>query len=289
MIPATLFRSTPARSLRSALVMGLGLVGLAFLAACASPGPAEHYPKLSQMPSLPQGVTPSAERQRIIQELEKDEVPTADQPARKRPAVPPKPAPTEQPTGALVPADGALIEACEMDLPAAKPVRLAQAAVPPLRGTLHGSWHAAPATAPPTAPAPMVANPPEGTGITGSVAVPAQTGPLVIGFTPGSAMLSPRDVAVLKARADSYILNGGTGVRIGARGGARGLAQPLATLSLSMKRTSAIADVLIKAGIGAEQIKMAAAGDRTIPALGTQGWKGAGPDDAVVIFDIPTP
>jgi hypothetical protein len=293
-IPATPLRSTPARSVRSAVVRGLSLLGFALLAACASPGPAEHYPELSQMPSLPQGVTPAAERQKVIEDLKREAGPTA----AKQPAVPPKPAAEEQPTSSLAPADDGLIGACEMDLAAAKPVRLAEAAVPPLRGTLHGNWHAAPAppsAAPPSAaPPPMVANPPAGVGITGSVAVPAQIGPLVVGFAPGSAELSPRNVAVLKARAGAYILNGGISVSIGARGGALGPAglagvKPLAALSLGMKRTSAIADVLVKAGIGAEQIKMSAVGDRDIPALAADDWKDAGPDDAVVVFDIPTP
>jgi outer membrane protein OmpA-like peptidoglycan-associated protein len=229
------------------------------LSGCATDTAA--YPRLGDMPSVPTGTTPEAERERIIKDLEQQK---ADEPAvavpgttdRKQPAVPPKPGAT--------------------NLCAEDQIALA---VPALRGTLHGGWQA-----PEEAPA----NPPAfatGEGVTAAIAPPFSNR-LKLAFAAGTASLDGDDIARLRTAAAHYAARaGGEPILIQTRGG-RGISgEPLAGVSLGLERAASIADALIAGGVAANQIKIAAAGADAAPSLADATASIPAPDSAVVIFN----
>ena len=244
------------------------------------------YPALRDLPQPPADTTSQAERQRIINELEKErENPTSPSAPGHEPAVPPLPAKPAQQSS---------------ELEAASVVCESSAAVPALRGTLHGDWHPPAGMSQTDRPAspksPPERTPPSadtsgGSGITGSItAQPTDPrGALVLGFAAGAAALADEDVKRLRSAVIDFTLQGGTSVQVKARGGARtGMVvahRPLASLSLGLSRATAIVNALIAAGIRPDRIKIAAQGDEEVPAVAAEDWSKAGPDGAIVIFE----
>ena len=254
---------SPAPALKRAAlvlcVLALGLSGCGMFASKPS-----LYPNLRDMPSVPPETSPETERQKILQELDRERDDTGQAPAApggRAPAVPPKPA------------DQTKLRACADD------AMIAQA-VPPLRGTLHGDWRS-----------PAV-RPPAGEGVTASIKGPPGT--LIVGFAPGGAELTPADAARLRDAAVKFVYQGGESVLIQARSGGAGAggarqAQPMAGLSIGLKRASAIAGALIDGGLAANRIKIAALDGEDIPGISAASWSGAGPDGAIIIFEPPKP
>jgi outer membrane protein OmpA-like peptidoglycan-associated protein len=272
---------TGLRGLALAVVLALGGCGTLIGKAHGS------YPNLRDMPSLPQNVSSESEREKILKQLEQDQDQDQSEPA-KSPAVPPLPARSSA---------AGQTNICSSD------TQQVAANVPTLRGTLHGSWQpAAPAASPqPSAPPPprQVAQPArqapiQGQGITASIVAPAPARPgvLVIGFGPGAAELTPEQRGQLYNAAARFILDGGDRVTIQSRGGKPGPTdhlppQPLESLSLGLRRASAIADVLVADGVSADRIHVSVLGDRDVPQLLMADWSAAGADGAVVTFAQP--
>jgi len=243
------------------------------------------YPALRDMPQRPADATSQAERQRIINELEKErESPAPSAAPGRAPAVPPLPTKPAQHASALE------VSVVCADSPA----------VPLLRGTLHGDWHPPAGMSKQAQPAPIKsptesAPPPvdasQASGITGATAA-SETDPrgaLVLSFAAGAAALADEDVKRLRSAVTDFTLQGGTTVQVKARGGPRtGTAvahRPLASLSLGLSRAAAIVNTLVAAGIRPDRIKIAAQGDEDVPAIAAEDWTKAGPDVAIVIFE----
>src|SRR5262249_19586016 len=145
------------------------------------------------------------------------------------------------------------------------------AAVPALRGTLHGDWHP-PAGMSPTAPpartkSTSASRPPApdalgASGITGAIAGPTTDprGALVLGFATGASALADDDIKRLRSAVIDFTLQGGTTVQVKARGGALTGSvvahRPLASLSLGLSRATAIVNTLVGAGIRPDRIKI---------------------------------
>ncbi len=250
-------------------VVRIGAIAAALaLSGC---GTSHLYPELRDMPTQPTGTTSEAERERIIKKLEQER----DNPAQEHtPAVPPLPTAAAGQSSSL-----AALWAC--DAGATNP------AVPPLRGTLHGDWHPPPET--------NTASSSPGTGITG--ALPAvgtdQRGALVLSFLSGGATLTSAQIARLHEATNDFLLQGGTTISVKARGGAEAAGavphRPLASLSLGLKRASAIVNALVAAGIRPDHIRISAQGDEDVPAMAAEDWSKAGPDGAIVIFEPVNP
>jgi hypothetical protein len=132
------------------------------------------------------------------------------------------------------------------------------------------------------------------TGITGATgAVPAvgpdARGALALGFLDGAATLTDADAARLREAVTDFLLQGGTAISVKARGGSAAPGavphHPLASLSLGLKRASAIASALVADGISPSRIKIAAQGDEDVPVIAAEDWSKAGPNGAIVIFE----